>query len=208
MSRITNRLGWGIAGALAIALLTVLGSVIYAGPLDPPGPPAPTYKSLELIPGAWVRVLDSTNGDGQGCNSSRFACVLGGQAVIDLETDLVWQRDGGTTATTWASAVTACYGQLLGGKWGWRLPTFPELMSLASSAPLPVPATGSPFTNIGAGGPGGSYYWTASADPSSAANAWIISWGFAVVTTSRSSGAGGATGRVLCVRAPDSMATD
>ncbi len=46
MIRITNRLGWGIAGALAIALLATLGGVIYAGPLDPPAPPAPTMKTL------------------------------------------------------------------------------------------------------------------------------------------------------------------
>jgi hypothetical protein len=40
MSPFTNRLGWGVAGALAVALLAALGGIIYAGPLDPPGPPS------------------------------------------------------------------------------------------------------------------------------------------------------------------------
>jgi hypothetical protein len=42
MSRITNRLGWGIAGALGVALLATLGGVIYAGPLAPPAAPSAT----------------------------------------------------------------------------------------------------------------------------------------------------------------------
>jgi Right handed beta helix region len=36
MSRITNKLGWGVAGALAVALVASIAGVIYAGPLDPP----------------------------------------------------------------------------------------------------------------------------------------------------------------------------
>jgi hypothetical protein len=201
-----NRLGWVLAATISLLVIAAAAEIIRAGPLDPPGPPASTYKSLELIPGSWVLTLDATNGDGQGCGSRRFACVLGGQAVLDVETGLVWQRDGGTIASTWATAVSTCYGQYLGGKWGWRLPTFPELMSLASGVTATVTA-GAPFTNVGAGGPGGSLYWTSSVDQANAAQAWAVSWGFAVLPFAKS-GPAGATGKVLCVRAGESMATN
>lgn len=201
-----NRINTVLLVLVLLVLVTALAKGALGGPLDPPAPPGSTMKSLELVPGSWMRVLDSTNGDVQGCSSSRFACVLGGAAVLDLETGLVWQRDGGTLATTWTDAISTCYSQWLGGKWGWRLPTFPELMTLASGGP-PVVAGGSPFTNVGGGGPGGSVYWTASVDENNAANAWAMSWGFAAGPFAKS-GVIGATGKVLCVRAGTSMATD
>lgn len=206
MPSFMNRLGWVLAATISLLVIAAAAEIIRAGPLDPPGPPASSYKSLDLIPGSWMRTLDATNGDGQGCGSSRYACVLSGQAVLDLETGLVWQRDGGTVATTWANAISLCYGQYLGGKWGWRVPTFPEIMSLASGAP-PVVAAASPFTNIGAGGLSGSLYWTSSVDEANATQAWGMSWGYAAGPVAKS-GAGGVTGKVLCVRSGESMATN
>ncbi len=47
MNRITNRLGWGVAGALAIALLAAVAGIIQAGPLDPPGTPGSTLPQVE-----------------------------------------------------------------------------------------------------------------------------------------------------------------
>jgi hypothetical protein len=50
MPRIMDKLGWGISGAVALALLATLAGVIYAGPLDPPRPPAPTQSNLIYQP--------------------------------------------------------------------------------------------------------------------------------------------------------------
>lgn len=47
MARVTNRLGWWIAGVLAVALLATIAGVIQAGPLDPPGPPGSTLPQVE-----------------------------------------------------------------------------------------------------------------------------------------------------------------
>ena len=50
MPRMMNKVGWGISGAVALALLATLAGVIYAGPLDPPRPPAPTQSNLIFQP--------------------------------------------------------------------------------------------------------------------------------------------------------------
>lgn len=44
------------------------------------------------LPPTWDKLLDSTNGDEDGCNSDRFICVMGDRAVLDNETGLVWDR--------------------------------------------------------------------------------------------------------------------
>ena len=50
MPRIMDKLGWGISGAVALALVATLAGVIDAGPLDPPRPPAPTQSNLIFQP--------------------------------------------------------------------------------------------------------------------------------------------------------------
>jgi hypothetical protein len=42
MRRVIDRLGWGAAAALAIALVAVIAGAVRAGPLDPPGAPGST----------------------------------------------------------------------------------------------------------------------------------------------------------------------
>src|SRR5262245_29501247 len=51
--------------------------------LDPPGPPAPTMKTLDELQPVWNRVLP---------DNDRFQLVMGDVAVLDKETGLVWQR--------------------------------------------------------------------------------------------------------------------
>src|SRR5437660_6392770 len=140
----------------SLALLGVLATRARGGPLDPPGAPAPSGKTLEEIPGSWSRKLPANDGSigptpPAGCNSTRFQCVLNNLGVLDLETGLVWTRNANPlgTPSNFGTARGVCSNLATDGRTGWRLPTLEELRSLiettASSAPkLP---SGHPFTN-------------------------------------------------------------
>ena len=67
------------------------------------------------------------------------------QAVLDKESQLVWQISPGVV-TSWTNALTFCHQSLVGGRAGWRLPSFSELRSLAA-ADGKLPA-GHPFQGI------------------------------------------------------------
>jgi hypothetical protein len=47
VQRLINRLGWVVACALGIAIVTALSGVVRGGPLDPPGAPAPTLPQIQ-----------------------------------------------------------------------------------------------------------------------------------------------------------------
>ena len=139
---------------ILIAIFTVvlfLPGFVVAGDLEPSGPPGPTMKTLDQIPPTWSQILDSSNGDASGCNSSRFECVMGGAAVLDKETGLVWAKDanifGGTK--TWVQAMDYCRNLNIGNRKGWRLPTVEELASLVDVTQSdPTLPSGHPFVNV------------------------------------------------------------
>jgi len=86
-----------------------------------------------------------------------------GRAVLDRETQLVWQRaPGGPLLRSFSGAFNSCYASEIGGRLGWRPPTMPELTSLLdrsqSSPPLPA---GHPFDLTGLS----RDVWTASSLP-------------------------------------------
>ena len=64
------------------------------------------------------------------------------EAVLDKETQLVWQRSPLPTLRTYPEAVDRCLINGLGGRGGWRLPSATELRSLLRSGSLP---SGHPF---------------------------------------------------------------
>jgi Protein of unknown function (DUF1566) len=69
------------------------------------------------------------------------------RAVLDRETQLVWQRaPGGPLLRSFSGAFNSCYASEIGGRLGWRVPTMPELTSLLdrSQSFPPLPA-GHPF---------------------------------------------------------------
>jgi hypothetical protein len=87
------------------------------------------------------------------------------RAVLDRETQLVWQRaPGGPLLRSFSGAFNSCYASEIGGRLGWRPPTMPELTSLLdrsqSFPPLPV---GHPFDITGLS----RDVWTASTLPGS-----------------------------------------
>jgi hypothetical protein len=81
------------------------------------------------------------------------------EAVLDKETQLVWQRRAYALGTTWPFAVTRCQIVLTGGRGGWRLPSLSELASLVGAGSV-LPA-GHPFLDLGPN----ELFWTSTEPP-------------------------------------------
>lgn len=141
------RAGWMLAGVLALYVLSALAGVVSGGPLDPPGPPGPTMRTLGDIAPSWHHILPSDDGDVDGCNSTRFTCVMGGEAVLDNETGVVWQRVPSTDNDLWNSKMAVCESINTGGRFGWRLPSVQEFGTLIDESPDFLPE-GHPFEQV------------------------------------------------------------
>ena len=61
------------------------------------------------------------------------------EAVRDNETGLVWERSPDPTSNTWSAARFICATKIVGGRKGWRLPSFSELSSLVDTSVAPNP---------------------------------------------------------------------
>lgn len=95
--------------------------------------------------------------------------AFGSQAVLDKETQLVWQRTPSDDFVSFNVAWQSCDWAKLGGRMGWRLPTLSELRSLMNPAveneSVPSLPAGHPFIGVMApiknnGGYG--RYWTST----------------------------------------------
>ena len=95
----------------------------------------------------------------QHLTKGRFTVLplFNGEAVLDKETGLVWEKqpDGGTH--TWSAAVERCYVVNHGDRQGWRLPTIEELVSLLDTTQVnPALSAGHPFLGVSGD------YWSAT----------------------------------------------
>ncbi len=173
-----------------LSLSLILGAVAaFAGGLEPAAPPGPTMKTLDEIAPTWSRILPANDGDpATGCGSSRFDCVLGGAAVLDKETGLVWERSPHSAeALPWKSAIAFCTIASTGKRRGWRLPTVEELSSLLEAdepqvgppgPPIKIgtlPA-GHPFSSVGSIG-----YWSSTSHPGNTADAWVVLFDYGTI---------------------------
>jgi len=83
--------------------------------------------------------------------TTRFVILsnFDGNAVLDRETGLVWQRALSATRQPYTSASLSCARLGLGTRLGWRLPSIAELGSLFDpSAPAPFLPVGHPFAGF------------------------------------------------------------
>ena len=92
-------------------------------------------------------------------NCSRFIVLtnMNGEAVLDRETGLLWEKTPQAAAVTRVSAVLQCLQRQIGGRMGWRVPAAAELFSLmdTNNTPpfFPAPAAlplGHPFVGVNA----------------------------------------------------------
>lgn len=109
-------------------------------------------------------------------HTSRFQILeeSKGEAVLDTETHLIWERSPSATEAAWANASLRCALTSTGGRLGWRLPSFFELMTLVEPSPLatankPSLPTDHPFRGVRA-----SLYWTTNSQDTEPTNAYAI----------------------------------
>lgn len=109
-------------------------------------------------------------------HAGRFQILEGykGEAVLDTETQLIWERTPRTAESVWANASLGCALSSTGGRLGWRLPSFFELMTLVEPSPLasgksPSLPSGHPFRGVKA-----DLYWTTDSQGTDQASAYAI----------------------------------
>ncbi|MGH7229724.1 MAG: DUF1566 domain-containing protein [Nitrospiraceae bacterium] len=96
------------------------------------------------------------------------------EAVLDAETQLVWERSPSPTGAVWNSAPVHCALKSVGGRKGWRLPSFYELMSLVdpsiTGSPVrPTLPSNHPFTDVKA-----VSYWSVTSFSADPTNAYVV----------------------------------
>lgn len=145
----------GCATGFNVAQAQVIPPPAGAGNIDPPagavnGSGNPT-ATTDTQPN-WSQRLSSDDGGSDGCNSTRFKCImpisLVPQAVLDKETGLVWQRSPSSFSPNWENAKLLCIQNTTGNRMGWRLPSVHEVASLMDPSSTPSLPAGHPFTNI------------------------------------------------------------
>ncbi len=109
---------------------------------------------------------------------------MGGAAVLDHETGLVWQRTvDSDTEYNWAAALAECNYVSTGERWGWHLPTVEQIMTLNTRRPggvAPKLPEGHPF--IGVSPDLQVFYWTASTYTGAPGFVWVLSFGSGGIT--------------------------
>jgi hypothetical protein len=107
--------------------------------------------------------------------SARFRLVLGGAAVLDRETGLVWDQAPGTTVVPWAAAFRHCFARDVGDRSGWRLPTAEELATLKDPTQSgPALPESHPFSGVP--NPAQPFYWTATSSAEFPSDAWFVNF--------------------------------
>ena len=122
------------------------------------------------------KTLPANDGGPDGCDSTRFKCVMGGEAVLDKQTGLTWTRDTrfDNKSVSWQEAVNFCQVFMLGDKKDWRLATRDELITLLdTSKSNPAFPDGHPFKLRK--GEGGGGYWTSTEYEDNNKYVWRVS---------------------------------
>jgi hypothetical protein len=120
--------------------------------------------------------------------STRFIVLtnMGGAAVLDRETGLVWEQSpDGTNGYNWEGAQIHCNALTKGGRLGWRLPTIQDLASLVDQTVSPGPTlpAGHPFSNVQS-----DFYWSATTSTIDTSLGWYVGFNFGFTDVNGKSG--------------------
>ena len=126
------------------------------------------------------KTLPANDGGPDGCKSSRFKCVMGGEAVLDKQTGITWARNVNVAKkmVPWQEAVNFCQDLEIGNRKGWRLPTKEELITiLDTSTGNPALPEGHPFKSAASHAKWSSAnsVWTATTYESNSKSAYWVS---------------------------------
>lgn len=122
------------------------------------------------------KTMPANDGGPDGCDSTRFKCVMDGEAVLDKQTGLTWNRDTrfDNKSVSWQEAVNFCQTFVLGDKKDWRLATRDELTTLLdTSKSNPAFPDGHPF-KLRKGEGHGRGYWTSTEYEDNNKYAWRV----------------------------------
>ena len=182
-----RKLAWRVG---AVVLLVGGLSMASGGPVGMPAAAAPLSSNPGVPPSQILDKLDQIQAaitGGAGNDTLRWDQVLpaaqrfvilpafNSDAVLDKETGLVWEKSPSTTAGNSSSARATCANKAIGGRKGWRLPSMPELASLADpsvASPGPTLPQDHPFLNVQS-----SNYWSASAHAENPTLTWGVGFG-------------------------------
>lgn len=144
-----------------------------------------------MLPGSVIAGAPSS----PASSGSRFTLVLGGEAVRDANTGLIWEQQPDYLHDVWSASIERCRVKRIGGLEGWRAPTVTELKSLLDlSQRDPALPKDHPFSNVKS-----AIYWTATPSPTDEIVAWQVSFFTGEAVTDQKSG----TRRVWCVHPAD-----
>lgn len=108
---------------------------------------------------SWDQKLKCDKGPKGSCPRFVVLSNWGGEAVLDKETGLVWERSPNKQTFPWGEAQVHCNNLDVGNRKGWRLPMIQELASLVDTSQTnPSLPSGHPFQNVQMG----YYYWSVS----------------------------------------------
>jgi hypothetical protein len=111
-----DRLGWAVAGALAVAGIALLAGVVRAGPLDPPGAPAPTGKTLAQVePRTPITSIPAVINEPGSYYLTGNMTLAGGSYGIYIAADNVTVDLGGFTLDGANSGSVGVYVETAGG---------------------------------------------------------------------------------------------
>jgi len=120
-----------------------------------------------------AEAIDLRSWDQRIIDPARFLLRFGNTAVLDRETQLLWERNPDNAPRTWSIAQSLCSAGAVGDRRGWRLPTVQELASLVDpgneSPALPI---GHPFKLIPKQEDG--FFWSATTSASNTSDAWQV----------------------------------
>jgi hypothetical protein len=135
----TLGIGVGSLSATSNAKLKVAGNVKVSGAGNGIVFPDGTVQTTAAAP-TWHQILPA---------AERFVLVMGGEAVLDKETGLVWEQSPDTEERNWWVSFQHCFYKEVGNRMGWRAPTIEELASLLDKTQNdPALPSGHPFDSV------------------------------------------------------------